>query len=238
MAGMTTIAGRPTINVPPFMNLRSAIASLVGAQSGESVWGWYGGRLQAGSALGSCSFDAAEPGVKVHATMKREGTVDSAAVVYSGVVGGGDSGIDDARVIRAWIPKVVIVDAQGHDIVVYNRAAAVDASGSDAAAAADAGAAASAKRSEFTWSGTVTLEAIWGASHVKAGMTVYVGDVDGALITDVKVDVASETVTLSLGGEGWSRRFAGQPGKAGSASPTPSRKVNAFELRALMAGQR
>ena len=229
-----------SINNPPYATRLSAIQQLVGMVAEPVYWGWDPGFFCV-SSRGSKSFDATYPGVTVAASIKNDGTITSATVIYSGA--DEEAGApEDRRVLAAWVPNSLSFDVNGDGRVGDDEnAGLIDGSyvlHSAAAAAAVAQSyieergvtgAGTGNPSLPQWEGTITLRGISGAAATKVATKVTAGDVTDAVVTAVSVDVDSDTVTLSLGGTGYAGRFPISPGSPNSAVPS-----NAAAMRHIL----
>jgi hypothetical protein len=235
-----------SIMVPPFTTRSAALESLFGLYPATTIWGDWGIGLEAViDRRGTIEFDASEPGVSVQATRKMvDGNVEGAVVGGMTVVYAKGHGSSDNRTIHAWTTKWISIDADGDPATPGTRSGYLDLSGASHSEESATGAAISyiaasgGKKTGggMTWEGSITLRAIYGAAFTQAGYEVNCGDVFGALITSVSVDVDSETTTLSLGGTGYQGRYEPVRG-LGPDSATPYQKLEVLPLNLVRLSQ-
>ena len=224
--GVITAAEGTDVKVEPFATRLAAIQQLVGMSAETLYWGW-DPSFFCTTVRGTYTFDATIPGVTVAAAVKNEGTIDTATVVYTDTVGDTGGGVEDRRVLAAWVPTSETFDVNGDGQVEPGENSGLI----DGSYLLHSSAAASAAAQSYIiergisgdgpqWEGTITLRGIPGAAATKVGYAVNCGDVTGAIITAVSVDVDSDTVTLSLGGTGYIGRFPVITGQPNSAIPS------------------
>jgi hypothetical protein len=238
VSGGFSIPADVSINIRPYVTRLAAIQQLVGMVSDPVYWGWDPGFFCTAD-RGTISFDPTIPGVTVSASVKNDGTIKSATVIYSEPMVEDGGSEEDNRVLAAWVPQSLTFDANGDGQVTPDESSGL-IDGSYVFHSAEAAAAAAQSYveergvtgqgtgtpSEPQWEGTITLKGIPEAAATKVATKVDCGDVSGAVITGVSVDVDSDTVTLSLGGTGYKGRFHTSPGSPNSASPSNSSAIN------------
>ena len=227
------LAGKPSIKIEPYTSKLAAIEQLVGMSNETLYWGWDPDFFCVRD-RGSVTFDDTYPGVTVDASIKNDGVVESATVIYSDAMGD----LDDRRVLAAWVPNSKTFDIDGDGIVEpAETSGLIDASH----IACDEDCAAEIAQSYINqrgggaqWEGSIKLQGIMGAPAVKVGTKVTCGDVVDAIVTSLSCDVDSDIVTLSLGGTGYEGRFPSLPGQPSSAVPAHSAAGAGSPLRYML----
>jgi hypothetical protein len=238
-----------SIMVEPFTTKLGAVEALLQLYPQKVVWGYWHNKTTLEASMGNYGtiyFDANEPGVSVEATLKKADadtaseTVGGMTVVYS--KGHGSS---DNRTIHAWTCGYLTIDADGNPLTVGTKSGYLDLSGTAHSGESAVGAGISfieesgggSVEGGMQWEGTIGLRSIYGAALVRAGYLINCGDVTGAMITSVSVDVDGDKVTLSLGGTGYQGRFAPSPG-LGPSSATPFQSRAILPLQSVGASRR
>ena len=245
------VDSKTSIMVEPFTTRLGAVESLLQLLPQKVVWGYWHNKetleAQMGN-YGTIYLDASQPGVTVEATLKKADsgssseTVGGMTVVYSK-----GHGSEDNRTIHAWTAQYVIIDADGVITEGFNevKSGYLDLSGTAHSGESAVGAGISyieesgggSSEGGMQWEGSISLRSIYGAALLKAGFLVNCGDVEGALITSVSIDVDGDSVSLSLGGTGYQGRFDPAPG-LGPGSATPFQTQVVLPLKSIGASRK
>ena len=235
-----TVDSKTSIIVEPFTTKLGAVESLLQLYPAKTVW-QYNAEAQLEVAVGSfgtITYDAAEPGVTVEATLKKAAdTVFSGIPASMTVVYSAGHGSSDNHTIHCWTAKSITIDADGDPATAGTKSGYLDLSGTSHSGESAMGAGisyiaeigGSTIDNGMAYEGTISLKSIYGAALIMSGYQINCGAVVGALITSVGVDVSSDTVTLSLGGTGYENRFATSQGQATPLQQRPALPV--YSLR-------